>query len=200
MMSGRYTLRNVLSMQEIMKTILLIILLLSPLAFAECVDGNYHNCQATYTDADGNIYVGEWKDQNYHGQGTMTFFNGNQYTGEWKDSNFNGQGTFTFADGSQYEGEWKDDLRDGEGTYTYADGRQTVGRWKNNEYQIVKSAADCYEDKYREVAQYGQIYNSIKEQYRGLPSHFIESARNDYLEDVRRADAEYEECKRKSVN
>ena len=200
MMCGRYKVRNVLSMQEIMKTILLIILLLSPLAFAECVDGNYHNCQATYTDAGGNIYVGEWKDQNYHGQGTMTFFNGNQYAGEWKDSNINGQGTFTYADGSQYAGEWKDGLKDGEGTYTYADGRQTVGRWKNNEYQIVKSAADCYEDKYREVAQYGQIYNSIKEQYRGLPSQFIERARDDYFRNVRRAEAEYKECKRKSVN
>ena len=84
MMSGRYTERNVLSIQEIMKTIPLIILLLSPLAFAECVDGNYHNCQATFTDADGNIYVGEWKDQKYHGQGTMTF-RFKKYIGEWKN-------------------------------------------------------------------------------------------------------------------
>ena len=98
MMSGRYTVRNVLSMQEIMKTIPLIILLLSPLAFAECVDGNYHNCQATFTDADGNIYVGEWKDQKYHGQGTMTF-RFKKYIGEWKNGKKNGQGTETFLNG-----------------------------------------------------------------------------------------------------
>ena len=140
MMWRRYTVRNVLSMQGVMKNILLIL----PMLFA--------------SELDAASYEGEFKDGKYHGQGT----------------------------------------------FTYADGRQSVGRWKNNqyqdEYQIVKSAADCYEVRYRKVTQYQRIYNSLKEQYRGLPSQFIENARDDYLEDVRRADAEYAECKRKSVN
>ena len=87
-------------------------------------------------------------------------------------------------------------MRNGQGTLTYADGRQKIGKWKNDKYQIVMSAADCYDRRYRKVAQYGRIYNSMAEQLRGLPPDFIENAKDVYLEDVRRADAEYEECKK----
>jgi len=39
---------------------------------------------------------------------TYTFANGNKYVGEWKDDKRNGQGTFTYADGTIEEGIWKD--------------------------------------------------------------------------------------------
>lgn len=215
MMWGRYRVRNVLSMQGVMKNILLIL----PMLFASELDAatfhgkchlsfrdisNFHNCFGKVRYDNGTGYDGGFKDGKYHGQGTYKQNGVFEYIGEWKDGKRNGQGTGTFANGNKYVGEWKDDNYHGQGTFTYADGRQSVGRWKNNqyqdEYQIVKSAADCYEVRYRKVTQYQRIYNSLKEQYRGLPSHFIENARDDYLEDVRRADAEYEECKRKSVN
>ena len=57
--------------------------------------------------------------------------------------------------------------------------------------------------RFRKVARFRQQYNSTIEQYRSiahLPPHVIENTRDRYDEDVRRADAEYEECKRKSVN
>ena len=47
--------------------------------------GYFHNCFGTYTFADGNKYVGEWKDDNKNGQGTYTWANGEKYVGEWKD-------------------------------------------------------------------------------------------------------------------
>ena len=40
--------------------------------------------------------------------GTETLPNGEQYVGEFKDDKFHGQGTYTFADGTKYVGEWKD--------------------------------------------------------------------------------------------
>ena len=43
------------------------------------------------------------------GQGTYTYANGDKYVGEWKDGVMHGQGTFTWANGDKYVGEFKDD-------------------------------------------------------------------------------------------
>ena len=94
----------------------------------------WNNCFGTYTYADGGKYVGEWKDDNRHGQGTGTFPSGNKYVGEWKDGKKHGQGTFTFPSGNKYVGEWKDDNRNGQGTFTFADGERLVGYFMNGEY------------------------------------------------------------------
>ena len=72
----------------------------------------FHNCVGTGTYEDGGEYVGEWRDNKYHGQGTFTFgpstqWAGEKYVGEWKDDAFHGQGTYTFADGTVQEGIWK---------------------------------------------------------------------------------------------
>ncbi|MDG1764569.1 MAG: hypothetical protein P8H46_05155, partial [Paracoccaceae bacterium] len=69
--------------------------------------GYFHNCFGTYTDADGDKYVGEHKNNKANGQGVVNFANGNKYVGEYKDGKRNGQGAFTWASGSKYVGEWK---------------------------------------------------------------------------------------------
>ena len=60
----------------------------------------WHNCFGTYTFDDGDKYVGEWKDNKYHGQGTYTYANGDKYVGEYKDDKKHGQGTYTYANGT----------------------------------------------------------------------------------------------------
>ena len=42
-----------------------------------------------------------------HGQGTYTWANGNKYVGEYKDDMMHGQGTYTSADGTITKGLWK---------------------------------------------------------------------------------------------
>jgi hypothetical protein len=59
------------------------------------VDLLWTNCYGTYTYADGNKYVGEFKDDKRNGQGTYTYANGDKYVGEHKDNKANGQGTYT---------------------------------------------------------------------------------------------------------
>ena len=98
--------------------------------------GYLHNCFGTYTfDPNskwaGNKYVGEFRDDTFHGQGTYTFVSGNKYVGEFRDGNRNGQGTYTLPDGDQYVGEYKDGERNGQGTYTWPDGDQYVGEYKD---------------------------------------------------------------------
>tara|TARA_B100002019_G_C21219570_1_gene573941 strand:- start:767 stop:1291 length:525 start_codon:yes stop_codon:yes gene_type:complete len=92
----------------------------------------WDNCFGTYTWAEGDQYVGEWKDDKRHGQGTYTWADGDQYVGEYKDGKKHGQGTYTLANGNHYVGAFKDDKRHGQGTFTWADGDQYVGAWKDN--------------------------------------------------------------------
>ena len=44
-----------------------------------------------------------------NGQGTMKYENGNVYVGELKNDERHGQGKMTYKDGSVYEGLWIDD-------------------------------------------------------------------------------------------
>ena len=80
--------------------------------------GVFDNCFGSYTDADGNKYVGEWKDDKRHGQGTSFWADGDQHVGEYKNGKEHGHGTYTWADGDMYVGEFKDGEEHGHGTYT----------------------------------------------------------------------------------
>jgi len=99
-----------------------------------CIQGDCVNGQGTYTFANDDQYVGEWRDDKYHGQGIYTFANGNEYIGEFRDDKYHGQGTLTLANGERYVGEFRDDERHGQGTYTFADGSVHRGQWANGEF------------------------------------------------------------------
>ena len=96
----------------------------------------WHNCFGIITTKGGDKYVGEWNDNERHGQGTYTWKNGDKYVGEWKDHKRNGQGTYTWDEGpskgDKYVGEFKDNIKHGQGTYTYANGDKFVGEYKDN--------------------------------------------------------------------
>ena len=53
----------------------------------------------------------------------MTQANGDVYQGQWKNGMANGYGTFVDSQGSTYEGEWMDDLQHGYGCETWSQGR-----------------------------------------------------------------------------
>jgi len=118
----------------------------------EFKDGKY-NGQGTYTFANGDKYVGEWKDGKNNGQGTYTYANGDKYVGEWKDGKNNGQGTyFSLADnkfkGDKYVGEYKDGKNNGQGTYTFADGAKYVGEYKDDKRNGQGTFTYANGDKY----------------------------------------------------
>jgi hypothetical protein len=94
----------------------------------------WDDCFGTYLYANGNKYVGEWRDDKRNGQGTYTFPNGGEYVGEFRDNMRTGQSTFTYADGDTYVGEFRLGFRHGEGTLMSANGtviRQ--GLWLNGD-------------------------------------------------------------------
>jgi len=53
-----------------------------------CSSLPFHDCFGTYTWANGDKYVGEWKDDKLYGRGTYTFVNGTVKKGIWKDDEF----------------------------------------------------------------------------------------------------------------
>ncbi len=104
------------------------------------------NCEGTYTYEDGSTYVGDFKDDMFHGQGTYIFADGSTYVGNFKDNLFHGQGTYIFAVGSTYVGNFKDDMFHGHGTRTYADGTTYVGDFKEGNFNwhanLLNKSAD----------------------------------------------------------
>ena len=85
----------------------------------ECTLAHRHNCIGTETYADGNQFVGEYKDGKRNGLGTYTFASGLKFVGQFKDDKPNGLGTYTFGNGSNV-GVFKDDRPSGLGTYATA--------------------------------------------------------------------------------
>ena len=94
----------------------------------------WNNCFGTYTYADGDKYVGEWRDNNQHGTGIFTTASGDRYVGNFVAGYRDGQGTATFADGSTYVGQWKGGKKSGQGTLTLADGTVTTGDFLSGRY------------------------------------------------------------------
>jgi hypothetical protein len=97
----------------------------------------WHNCFGTLTSANGDKYVGEYRDDKRHGQGTSTYAKGDKYVGEFRDDKKHGQGIYSFANGDKYVGEFRDNKRHGQGTYTYGPssewaGDKYVGEYRNN--------------------------------------------------------------------
>lgn len=94
---------------------------------------NWSNCIGNVTLANGDKYVGEWRDGKMNGQGTYTYSNGNRYVGEWWDDKKNGRGIYTWSNGNSYVGGWRDDKHHGQGTHTWPGGAKYVGEWRDGQ-------------------------------------------------------------------
>ncbi|WP_292295073.1 trypsin-like peptidase domain-containing protein, partial [Marivita sp.] len=110
----------------------------------------------TSTYLDGSKYVGQWKDDKWHGQGTVTYPDGGKYTGQWKDHKRHGQGTEIYPEGGEYIGKWKDDKWHGQGTVTYPNGQKWIGEVMEHElrgwrYVIFPNGQSnyCYQIDFR---------------------------------------------------
>ncbi len=118
-----------------------------------------NSCVGAIYNADG-VYIGEFVQGNYHGNGTQFFRNGDYYIGEFASGNISGRGTYvyfnggiysgTYGDGGQelhgkhwlpngdeYEGEFKAGMPHGLGTYYHADGRVWSGRFEKQKKNLA---------------------------------------------------------------
>jgi hypothetical protein len=85
--------------------------------------------------ANGDVYEGEWAQDNKNGHGKMTYADGDVrvYEGSWDAGYMHGRGKITYRNGDEYEGPWRYDQRHGiDGIMRYADRRVYEGEWWND--------------------------------------------------------------------
>ena len=80
-------------------------------------------------------YLGNWKNNQYHGKGTLEKADGTRYVGEWQDNERHGNGTLwhRHSDGSLrkiYAGQWVHNQQHGRGTYTHKSGDAYIGEFQ----------------------------------------------------------------------
>ena len=85
------------------------------------------------TYADGDQYIGEWKDGKKSGYGELLYTNGDKFSGHWLEDKASGMGRLDYQNGDYYEGQWELDRRHGWGKFfSNATGHQYEGYWKNS--------------------------------------------------------------------
>jgi clan AA aspartic protease (TIGR02281 family) len=98
----------------------------------------YDNCFGAYTSANGDKYVGEWKNGKANGKGTIKLADGDKYVGEFKDNKFSGSGTYYVRNGDKYVGQFKFGKQNGQGTFTYGEGQRKganyIGEFSDGKY------------------------------------------------------------------
>jgi hypothetical protein len=69
----------------------------------------------------GDIYQGEYKNDNFHGTGKYFWTNGSVYVGNFNEGCRDGHGQWRSSvnDGDMYEGEYKNDRKSGKGKYIW---------------------------------------------------------------------------------
>ncbi|MDA7843385.1 hypothetical protein N9A26_00060 [bacterium] len=117
----------------------------------------FRNGKGTFSDEEGNRYVGEFKDGRYHGKGTFIYkAHGSKYVGDWKNGGKNGKGTYFFSDGSKhYVGDWKDGLPHGKGIQLNYDGSKYVGEFKKNKHHGMGILTDKNGNSYEGLFEDG---------------------------------------------
>lgn len=60
--------------------------------------------QATRNYGNGDTYIGEFLQGQFHGKGMYTYANGDKYEGEFVNGKFTGKGSFTCSNGKQFVG------------------------------------------------------------------------------------------------
>jgi len=75
-----------------------------------------------YRFSGGEVYFGQWRDDQFHGQGVYIDRDGERYEGNYSNGRRQGSGNFHSRDGVVYKGEWNSDKREGRAVVKYPNG------------------------------------------------------------------------------
>ena len=125
--------------------------------------------RGTYYFANGDVYVGEFKENVFHGVGSLkrgAFKEGGRpcvgrsYQGDFAGGVREGRGRFATGFGDLYEGGFLRDAYHGAGTMTYANGDRYEGAWAAGRREgvgtMVYANRDVYEGEWRRGEYHGE--------------------------------------------
>lgn len=86
------------------------------------------------TQANGDVYEGEFKEALKHGVGVEKFANLDMYRGHYSNGTPSGEGTYYWADKSYFKGNFLNGLREGKGVWKKGPGEcdKYEGSYKND--------------------------------------------------------------------
>jgi len=125
---------------------------------------SWNNCFGTFESQNGDVYIGDFQNGQYHGNGTYTFnpngkYSGQAYTGEWLYGKRNGTGINVWGNGEKYIGEWNEDKRNGFGTNFYNDGKVEKGIWRNG--KLVSKSSKNSTDTTNKIYSNREVNSSL---------------------------------------
>lgn len=102
-------------------------------------DGEWYNDQkhgtGIYYYCNGDIYTGEWCENNRSGYGTIQHHATNElYTGCMHNNTMNGIGQYNYMNGDIYKGEYTDGIKHGSGVHYYMNkSKLYLGEWNSDQ-------------------------------------------------------------------
>lgn len=100
--------------------------------------GNFRNDEfygiGLFITEQGNYYFGNWKNSQCNGYGSLMMDKKLVYQGNFKDSKKEGYGEERYPDGDIYKGAFYDGEKNGKGQYIFADGSRYDGNFRNSKY------------------------------------------------------------------
>ena len=120
----------------------------------------------TFTDTNGNVYIGGWKEGKRDGNGKWCT-DRYVYEGEFKDGKRCGHRKETWPDGKVYVrevygGQWKGGKKHGTGTTACKDGSMYAGEWKDNKKHGSGTFTDANGDKFKRTYIDDQLVSDKK--------------------------------------
>lgn len=158
-------------------------LLLVCLCFAQ-VQLNARTVTREVEDDQGNIYIGELRDNVKHGSGRMEWVDGRIYEGDFKDGLIHGDGTMSYPGGETYTGTFDREVRHGYGELIRSNGDVYIGSFVRGQltgegsYEHHESG-DRYEGFFRNGKRHGLgvLVQASGERYEG---GFLDDEKNGY--------------------
>ena len=100
--------------------------------------GNFKNDEfngtGLFINEQGDYYFGQWKNGNYNGYGTLILGKKLMYRGFFKNGKKEGFGEEKSLEGDYYNGVFFNGEKNGKGKYLYSDGTNYQGYFKNSKY------------------------------------------------------------------
>ena len=100
--------------------------------------GNFKNDEfdgtGLFVNSQGDYYFGQWKNNNYDGYGSLIVGKKLIYRGFFKKGKKEGFGEEKSLEGDYYNGAFYEGEKNGKGEYLYSDGTNYQGYFRNNKY------------------------------------------------------------------